>query len=286
VKDAIDAAIGMADMVWRRALSLNDRSTPERRARFEADLRRLADGISDPTVRKYYLDDMIERMRGLAGAGRRQTRGQGYRPAAQARGRNWPRRGMQPWEVAMPASPQLKALASSSAADRAAVRRTGLVLLTLVNHPALAVEMAEEISELEIPNRELDSLRCRIIDTCAAEAGLETLDLRDHLIEVGMGAILQDLEAQARHHACWFAGVEAADRDARTGLMQLVALNRKTLTLERELKRAELRFAEDPTEENLNHLSELRNQLNSLAGTEANVEGYGEASGRPARSVS
>jgi DNA primase len=95
-----------------------------------------------------------------------------------------------------------------------------------------------------------------------------------------MGAVIDDLDTQARHHDCWFARADAAERDARTGLKQLLALNRKLVTLEKELRRAELRLAEHPSEENLNLLNEVREQLQSMTGAEATVDGYGEASGR------
>ena len=95
-----------------------------------------------------------------------------------------------------------------------------------------------------------------------------------------MGAVIDDLETQARHHDCWFARADAADKDAGTGVKQLLAMNRKLVTLEKELRRAELRLAEHPNEENLNLLNVVREQLQSMAGAEATVEGYGEASGR------
>ena len=288
VKQAVEQAEPMASMVWRRALSRNDRSTPERKARFEADLRQTVNAIADPTVRKYYSDDMRERVRTLlqlsGGNGWQKSRGRwsvGGRGARGGRGR-WQK---EPWEIETPASPQLRALAGRPVHDAATQRRTGLILLTLVNHPVLAEEMIEEIVEMDVPTRELDSLRRRIIDTCASGADLEMRDLRDHLFQTGMGAILDALDTQARHHDCWFAGTQAADADARTGLRQLLVMNRKLVTLEKELKRAEMRLAEDPSEENLNLLNEVRDQLNSMVGAEATIDGYGEASGRTANPV-
>jgi DNA primase len=197
--------------------------------------------------------------------------------AGRGRGR-WQQRAA--WEMKLPASPQLKALAARPATQSAALRRTGFILLTLVNHPAVAEEMVEEIAGLEVESAALDSLRRRIIDTCASGKDLETSGLRDHLIQTGMGAVIDDLDTQARHHDCWFARADAAERDARTGLKQLLALNRKLVTLEKELRRAELRLAEQPSEENLNLLNEVREQLQSMTGAEASVDGYGEASGR------
>ena len=285
IKQVVDQAEPMANMVWRRALSRNDRSTPERKARFEADLLQTVNAIADPTVRKYYSNDMRERVRTLLhGAGGRRWQKSAGRPYGPSRrtGTRRDRWQKEPWEIETPASPQLRALAGRPVHDTATQRRTGLILLTLANHPALAEEMIEDIVALDVPTRELDSLRRRIIDTCASGADLEMHDLRDHLIQTGMGAVLDALDTQARHHDCWFAGTDAADADARTGLRQLVVMNRKLVTLEKELKRAEMRLAEDPSEENLNLLNEVRDQLNSMAGAEATIDGYGEASGRTA----
>ncbi|MEE4237042.1 MAG: DNA primase [Anderseniella sp.] len=280
VRQAIEAAEPMADMLWRRALSANDRSTPERKARFEADLMQLVNQIGDPTVRKYYQDDMRERVRALFGRAGATRTGMRRMPAGQQGGRRGRFQQLQPWEMKLPASPQLKALASRPAGEAATERRTGFILLTLVNHPVLAEDMIEDLAALEGLSPTLDSLRRRIIDTIASGADLETSGLRDHLIHTGMGAVIDALDSQARHHDCWFAGADAADRDARTGLKQLLALNRKLVTLEKELRRAELRLAEHPSEENLNLLNEVREQLQSMTGAEASVDGYGEASGR------
>jgi DNA primase len=65
----------------------------------------------------------------------------------------------------------------------------------------------------------------------------------------------------------------------------MIALHRKAVTLDRELKGAEAAFAADPTEDNLNALNAVREQLSSIAGSEAQIEGFGAASGRPADAI-
>jgi DNA primase len=104
--------------------------------------------------------------------------------------------------------------------------------------------------------------------------------LKNHLLSRGFGDELGLLEAQARHLNEWFLGPAAAPDDARTGLRQMIALHRKTVTLDRELKTAETAFANDPTEENLNALSAVREELHSSLGSEALIQGFGTASGR------
>jgi len=96
---------------------------------------------------------------------------------------------------------------------------------------------------------------------------------------------LDRLDAQAKRLNEWYLESGAAQDDARTGLRQLFAGHQKTITLERELKAAEAAFAADPTEEKLNALKAVREQLSSHAGQEAQIEGFGAASGRQADAI-
>ena len=68
VRAVVDAAQPLSEMLWQRALSQNDRSTPERRAQFERDLRNIINTISDDVVKKHYLDEFAERLRGAVPA--------------------------------------------------------------------------------------------------------------------------------------------------------------------------------------------------------------------------
>jgi DNA primase len=65
----------------------------------------------------------------------------------------------------------------------------------------------------------------------------------------------------------------------------MFALHRKTVTLDRELKAAEAAFGADPSEANFNTLAGLREQLLSALGNEAQIEGFGAASGRSSDNV-
>ena len=160
-----------------------------------------------------------------------------------------------------------------------------MIILALINHPELLHEVIDEIAALELTTPELDSVRTQIIDSAALGFGLDGTDLRSHLTARGLGSLLDRLETQAKRLNEWFLGSGAAQDDARTGLRQMIALHRKTVTLERELRVAEATFTADPTEENLNALNAVREQLSSHAGAEAQIEGFGIASGRPADAI-
>jgi len=79
--------------------------------------------------------------------------------------------------------------------------------------------------------------------------------------------------------------VGAAREDVLSTWQQLVALHQKTHALLREKKDAELALGEEPSEANLAWLKDVSARLESLDGTEALIEGFGELSGRFRQSV-
>ena len=281
VRAVVEGAQALSEMLWQRALEQNDRSTPERRAQFEKDLRSLLNTIGDEAVKKHYLAEFSERLRALfqpmggnrGAGGRRQpfSRTAGNRPF---------KPNQRPWDVQQPPSAGLRRLSGQANTQSGVERRERMIVLTLVNHPELVHEVLDEFAGLEMAVPELDSLRMQIIDSAALRSGLDGTDLKAHLIKMGSGPLLDRLEAQAKRLNEWFLGSGAAQDDARTGLRQMIALHRKTITLERELRAAEAAFAADPTEEKLNALKAVREQLSSHAGSEAQIQGFGAASGR------
>lgn len=279
VKAVIEAAQPLSEVLWTRALSENDRATPERKAQFERDLRQQLGQIGDETVRKHYLADMGARLSALW----QKSGGRGPAPGPRRGGQPFQPRlkpGQKPWAVALPPSPQLKALATRGGDSGGSERRERLILLTFVNHPRLIHEFLDLLAGFPIVSRELDSLRAQILDSAVSGEGLEQAALRNHLIERGHGPLVDRLEAQAKLLNEWFLGPGAAQDDARTGLRQMIALHRKTVTLASELRAAEAAFAADPSEETLKALAAVREELQSLDGTEAHFDGFGTASGR------
>lgn len=282
VRAVIEGAQPLSEVLWQRALTENDRATPERKAQFERDFRNLVNQIGDDVVRKHYLADVAERLTLLFGKtspAARRTAKSG--PAGQRRAPFATRYApfARPWDVPAPPSPQLRALANARS-DAGLERRERMIVLAVINHPDLLHEVVDEIAGLEFVSRELDSLRTQIIDSASLAESLDAAQLKRHLHLKGLGPVVDRLETQARRLNEWFLGSGAAHDDARTGLRQMIALHRKTITLERELKAAEAACAADATEENFNALNAVRDQLLSQTGAEAQIEGFGAASGR------
>jgi DNA primase len=280
LRDIISAAEPMAEVLWRRAMAENDRASPERKASFERDLRVLISSIQDDTVKKHYQDDLKARFSHLwqvpqfAGPNARRPRNSGYDRRFKP--------GQRPWEVPQAASPQLRALAASSTVNAQAEKRERMIVLSVINHPEVLHEFWDDFAGADFLSRELDSIRAQILDSASSEEALEPAALKDHLRLRGFGTALDRLENQAIRLNEWFLGPAAAPDDARTGLRQMIALHRKSVTLDRELKAAEAAFVNDPTEENQTALHAVREQLLSHIGEEALIAGFGAASGRPA----
>src|SRR4051794_507837 len=65
IGEVIGAARPLADMLWQRETEAGSFDTPERRAGLERRIAEVANVIGDPSVRKYYRQDLDERVRAL-----------------------------------------------------------------------------------------------------------------------------------------------------------------------------------------------------------------------------
>jgi DNA primase len=279
LKKVVAAAEPLVDVLWQRALEKNDRSSPERKAAFERDLRFEVAQIKDEGVKRHYLDELAERFRKQRGVNSEWRMANRGRPTSLFATRYSPSgRKLREWEIATPASHGLKSAASRLTQDDATDRRARMIVLSFINHPELLHDFWDEFTSIEIASNELEQLRTRLLD--AGASVIESDTLRTQLIKHGFDAQLAALDNQARQLNEWFVTPEAATDDARTSLRQMLSLHRKSVTLERELKAAETAFANHPTEENLNALTSVRDELHSAQGAEALVQGFGAASGR------
>ena len=93
------------------------------------------------------------------------------------------------------------------------------------------------------------------------------------------------VEAAITHPSDWPAKSGAAPEDVSPWWAHVVALHRKKRSLNKELKDAERALGEEPTDANLAWLRDVQGRLSALDGSEAQIDGFGSSSGRPARSL-
>ncbi len=322
IEEVISAARGLADVIWSREIEGGTFATPERRAALEARIGELTNGIRDDVVRRYYRQDLAERLqRAFAPDAARGGYGRGnYRGGANnfggesarrfaprgsftpgAAGRFEPRSGSfggrgqggqtinrGPYQVA---SPQLATSPIMRGQRSAISRREALILQSLINHPWLLHDHLEEVAALELAHPEANKLRAGIIAAFArdhhhsSEPSEQSEKMRADLAAGGFSQLLQRVELGITTSAVWGAQPGAAPEDVLSTWRQLVSLHRQWHSLLRELKDAERALGDEASEANLGWLRDVKARLAEVDGTEALIEGFGESSGRFQRSV-
>jgi DNA primase len=316
IEEVISAARGLADMIWSREIEGGSFATPERRAALEARIGELGNSIRDEVVRRYYRQDLTEKLQRTfapeAARGAYGTRGNFGResprrfaprgPTSGGRFEPTGRRGQGitgserlPRGPYQAASPQLAASPIMRGQRSAFSRREALILQSLINHPWLLHDHLEEAAVLELVHPEAHKLRAGIIAAFANDHHqsadpIEQADkMRADLARGGFSQILQRVERAITTVAVWGARPGAAREDVLSTWHQLVALHRQWHSLLRELKDAELALGQESGHEsgeaNLAWLRDVKVRLESLDGTEALIEGFGDLSGRFQRSV-
>ncbi|PKP72413.1 MAG: DNA primase [Alphaproteobacteria bacterium HGW-Alphaproteobacteria-5] len=278
MRDILSRARPLAEMVWEKEISSGTWDTPERRAKLESQMEEAVGLIADPKVRAHYAESLRTRVAQFFGASRAGAPQGGYRRGGGQSG-PWGRQGARgSWGNAKggkgkwggkwgggafympPVTPELRrsALANGGAGER---NREELILLTLLNHPELLENYAEEVSRIEIRTPVLDRLRNEIIDIAALHAPLEREALKNHLLDMDLAEIARRLEAGPAFGSDRFAWPDAAPDEAEAGFLHTLARHRRVIVLEAELKAAERALADDMTEENFARLQAIHAQL-------------------------
>ena len=117
------------------------------------------------------------------------------------------------------------------------------------------------------------------------DSAAETARLLASLEKSGYSKQIQMVERALTTRDVWGAQPGAAREDVLSTWRQLVALHHKTHALLREKKDAEGALGEEASEANLAWLRDVQARLAEVDGTEAQIEGFGELSGRFQRSV-
>jgi DNA primase len=289
--DVLAMARPLADMLWTRETEGGRFDTPERRAGLEARISELTNAISNETVRRHYRQELWHRLRNLtAAAGERSPRssvqgGFGRRITDRWGSRPHAGHGEARKEASLaPLSPQLQASSIVRGSRTALQPREALILLVAFNHPWLLETQAEQLAEVEL-NGDADTLRRVLLDVTASrqpERYADRATLREAVVARGCEAVLQRIEAAVTHSADWPAREGAAPEDVRQLWAHVLTLHHRNRTLNKELKEAERALGEELSEQNFARLRDVREQLSSLEGTEASIEGFGALSGRPA----
>ena len=296
MNEVLDTALPLAEMVWNREISAGVYNTPERRAELEQRLRKLVNAIRDDSVRRHYGQDIASRLAGYFGGDEKENTSGNYKSGSRGsydnrggrggRGNSW---GGQPGASGrrFGASPSLLASKLVKKSHGGTSLREVVLVAGIAFHPALGFEFFEEISTLQFQSNEAARLQSAILDGFANWSGEEDFPDREYVAGIleagGLAETLAGMQHQLSANGLWQLLPEAAYEDARDGWLQAHVLYNKNQTLNRELKTAERALADEDSQENLERLLQIQQELARVEGTEALIDGFGVSSGRPMR---
>lgn len=277
--ELIESAETLSELVWSLETRAGVPQTPEARAALEARLRERASSIGDSSVRRHYQQAFDEKLQALFASGRDR-----YRGNERGGGRRWGQgasRGRGSPRVVISDTLKRK-LQTSRNAEVAA--REAVILMTLVNHPALAEPRLEALAALDFESPAARQVLGAIVDIVSRGDDVDATGMREGLVSRGFGPLMERMDQLLIRQGIWQSGENIAEVDAETGLKHALALHYKSVQLNRELKAAEIALGDDLSEEKLERLRDIQNQITSVDGTEALIEGFGSLSGRTSRS--
>jgi len=279
----------LAEMIWMRETSGGTFDTPEKRAELEARLKQIISVIADENVRRYYQQEMRERLSGFFNGGRGpQRRGQQFQPRGGSGGRsdNTRPQGRTNDRGVVVSDRLARSGLVRGHRDLPALRESVLAL-TVVNHPQLLLDDYDEIASVDFENRDLQRFWSCLLTTAAKlGARLDRDNLREHLEDNGFEALLATMNQQVRNARLWTATAEADLQDVVQAYRQAYALHSRNKELRWQKIELEREIAETAADEEerasalIRALSEVQLEIGRLENQEAIIDGFGVMSGR------
>jgi DNA primase len=293
----LERATPLSEMIWTIETRGVLPETPEARAALEMRLKARAAAIGDVSVKRHYLQAFEEKLAAFFAPARSRyedgRRGRSrYDNARRSGDRRDDRRHGGPYGASGGTSPRL--VVSETLRNSRRVRpglasapsnREAAIIMSLINFPALCEARMEALVELELTTPLARQVLAALLEVLTLDHEIDAPGLADALAVRGFGAAITKMRTALARQGLWQAEADIAQIDAETGLKHALALHYKSVQLNRELKAAELALGAEFTEESFEKLQDIKNQITSVDGTEALIEGFGSLSGRATRSL-
>jgi len=239
MREVLDGARPLIDMLWDLELTAHPADTPERRAGFRQRLRDQARRIAERTVQEDYRNE-IDRRLAAAFAVPGDRRG--------STGRKFQGRGWQP-------PVEVGGMAARQGVRGIERQCEEIILALLINHPHLAAEHAEELAGTGFGAGGLDRLLRAIIDLAAGQPDLDSDAIKRHLSDKGFAEDMQGLLNRTKDKR--FTLPSAAPEWAAEGLREQLGLMRERAA-RRERDIAAQRLGEEQSEDALSRFETVR----------------------------
>ncbi len=196
MRQILEAAQPLSEVIWRMEVGAAPIDTPERRADLQARLEKRVEDIGDATVREHYRNAVRDRLwasfRSQGGKGRGKVAPQGNTGAhIRSQMRQQSRRAQQ------------------------------AILAALIHHPRLRDEFDEALEAVEF-EPDLDKLRQQLQNLFAGHVDLDFEAIQAHFTGSGDESLLQGVLEKQVLVLAPFANPRASVEDARRGLSHLI----------------------------------------------------------------
>ncbi|MEZ5924354.1 MAG: DNA primase [Hyphomicrobiaceae bacterium] len=260
-------ASSLLEVAWRREREREPADTPERRAALSHRVEKLAESVEDRSVREEYQRELRQRLRefqwqAVRGSGRggaRALNDNDWRTRERSLGQRKPQpvQGAQASRSALARSPLVVGMSHD-------VTRQALILKTVMNHPWLLDEVAEEVAALKLSAPALERLRDALLRIHADGAPLDIETLNSHLLRLGLEDAVGFVQRALTHNSDRFAEPGAAEDKVVLAWRELLSLQLKFEGLRQDLAAAEAALVRDGSEQALLALAEIREKQNTM----------------------
>ncbi|MEM8798897.1 MAG: DNA primase [Pseudomonadota bacterium] len=280
-----ESAMALSDLLWRNLLETHRIDTPERQAGLKSSIFNLIGEIAHEDVRGLYRRLYLDRFQKLVAPqrSRRESsdrrglsgRRSGYRESSRGRGAPMFKGGKSLLETSLMRGKNQSHSGEDGSAnpENAAAARSGLEALILtigLNHPAVLAARFEEIADLPFHEGALDKLRGSLLSLITVHQDLDSETLRNKLEQLGRGPELARLSALSWNPVSY--AEEGCDHESvARGLHHVIERLRRLSVLAAEVTGAERSLREEWSEVAERRLFALIDELNSLAGREAEL---------------
>jgi DNA primase len=273
IATVIGGAKPLADLLWAREADAAPLDTPERRAALESRLRQIVGQIRDETLRRHYLAEVQRRLTAFLPP----------TPSGSRMSGQWTKRRRQD----APSGPLAQMAAQSQNGGvglgrTAQAPREALIVLGLMAHPPLLAAHCDALAHLEFLAPEAREIAQVLVDCAAGHEGDDPSEIVK-AAQLGRFDAIERLKRVVDPFECWALAPEANPQDVDDMLRQAMALHHRFVTLNTQLREAERALAEDMSEANLAWLKDVRSELSSLTGAEADIDGFGGGGRRAVR---
>ncbi len=196
MRQLLEAAQPLSDVLWRLEAGAAPVDTPERRADLQARLEKRVSEIGDPTVRDYYREAVRDRLRAA------------FRPEGRARRSDTAPRGNSGAHIRNRLRQQNR-------------REQQAILAALVNHPPLRDIFDETLGDIAF-EPDLDNLRQQLQNLFAGSANLDLEAIRAHFSNSGEESLLAGVLDKQVLVLAPFAHPKTDVEEARRALEHLI----------------------------------------------------------------